>query len=344
MTSSDHKFDRRALIAGAGLGLGLGAGLISVLAPQAAQAAEIKAADLWSGEYTVKKGDVSLVVYRKRQGAPKAGEAAKTVLFLVHGSSYSARAAFDLPVPGHDDYSLMNVFASYGYDVWTVDHENYGKSSQTASNSDIASGVEDLKVVMEFVVKETGQQKVYMYGQSSGALRAGGYAMVRPDRISRLVLGALTYKGEGSPTLTERAKQVEYYRTHNRRTRDRDMIRSIFTRDREGTADPVVAEALADFELQFGDQVPTGTYLDMTANLPVVHPEKIECPVMLVRGVHDGIATLDDIFDFFGKLPNGDRQIALLPATAHSLTFGNNRRQFWHVMQAFFTLPVGDTV
>jgi hypothetical protein len=74
------------------------------------------------------------------------------------------------------------------------------------------------------------------------------------------------------------------------RKRDRDMIRSIATRDKPGTSDPAVMEALADAEMQFGDQIPTGTYLDMTANLPVVHPEKVLAPVLLVRGEYDGIA------------------------------------------------------
>src|SRR5438552_3440076 len=66
------------------------------------------------------------------------------------------------------------------------------------------------------------------------------------------------------------------------------MIRSIFTRDKPGTSDPAVAEALADAELKFGDTIPTGTYLDMTANLPVVDPARVKAPVLLVRGEHDG--------------------------------------------------------
>ncbi len=45
------------------------------------------------------------------------------MLFLVHGSSISARPSFDLTVPGGGEYSLMNVFARYGFDVWTMDHE-----------------------------------------------------------------------------------------------------------------------------------------------------------------------------------------------------------------------------
>ena len=67
------------------------------------------------------------------------------VLFLIHGSSNSSRSSFDLATPGKGEYSVMNVFAQLGYDVWTMDHENYGRSSQTQANSDIASGVKDIQ-------------------------------------------------------------------------------------------------------------------------------------------------------------------------------------------------------
>ena len=301
-------------------------------------------AKIWSAEYTAKKGSVSLAMFRKRIGAPRAGEQPLPVLFLVHGSSISARPSFDLTPPGHGEYSVMNAFAQYGFDVWTVDHENYGRSSRTDSNSDIASGVEDLKASIELVVRETGRDRVHLFGESSGALRAGAYAMARPDRVARLVFGAFTYKGEGSPTLSERAKQLDYYRTHNRRLRDRAMIHSIFTRDKEGTSDPALADYLADQELKFGDQVPTGTYLDMTANLPVVDPAKVTAPVLLLRGEYDGIATVDDLSDFFERLPNGDRQFVILPGTAHSVVLGLNRKLFWHAMRAFLTMPETEKV
>jgi pimeloyl-ACP methyl ester carboxylesterase len=326
------KLSRREVIAGAGI--------------SAAALADATETPVWSREYTATKsgktGEVSLAMFRKRHAAPKPREAPLPVLFLVHGSSISSRNSFDLTVPGQGErgeYSVMNTFSAWGFDVWTMDHENYGRSSRTEGNSDIASGVEDLRAGIELVVRETGAQKVHLCGESSGALRAGAYAMVRPDRVDRLICAAFTYKGEGSPTLADRAKQLDYYRTHNRRLRDRAMIRSIFTRDQPGTSDPGIAEYLADQELQFGDQVPTGTYLDMTANLPVVDPAKVLAPVLLVRGEYDGIATVDDLSVFYQRLPNGDRLFAILPGMAHSVVLGRNRRVFWHVMRAFLTMP-----
>jgi alpha-beta hydrolase superfamily lysophospholipase len=297
------------------------------------------AGDIWSAEYWAKKGNTKLNLWRKRMGAPAAGQAPRPAVFLVHGSSNSARSSYDLSVPGKGEYSLMNVLARYGYDVWTMDHDGYGYSGASGNNSDIASGVEDLKVAVEIVSRETGRTKMHFLGESSGALRAGAYAMVAPERVERLVLAAFTYKGEGSPTLAKRAEQLDYYRSHNMRKRDRDMIRSIATRDRPGTSDPAAVEALAEVEMQFGDQVPTGTYLDMTANLPVVKPEKVLAPVLLVRGEYDGIATVADIEEFFNLLPNGDRQFVILPGTAHSVALATNRQLFWHVTRAFLTMP-----
>jgi alpha-beta hydrolase superfamily lysophospholipase len=331
MSKQKLTLSRRAVVTGAGIAAGSG-----LLAGVSQAAPKDK---IWSAEYTARKGDVSLAMYRKRVGAPASAQLPMAVLFLVHGSSLSARSSFDLTVSGGDEYSMMNVFARYGFDVWTMDHENYGKSSRTAANSDIASGVEDLKAGIELVTRETGRRSVHLFGESSGGLRAGAYAMTQPEKVDRLVLGAFTYKGEGSPTLAKRAEQLDYYKTHNTRLRDREMIRSIYTRDKPGTADPAVAEAVADMELKFGDQVPTGTYLDMTAHLPVVDPARVLAPVQLLRGEYDGIATVDDLTDFYKRLPNGDRQFVILPGSAHSLVTGVNRRLFWQAMHSFLTMP-----
>jgi alpha-beta hydrolase superfamily lysophospholipase len=342
----DRLLPRRAVIkiAGAGLGAGLAPAVFATdrawaqattpAAPQPVPAS----GTIWSSEYWAKKGDIPLWMFRKRVGAPRAGEAARPVLFLVHGSSVDSRC-FDLTVPGHGEYSMMNMFARYGFDVWTMDHENYGKSGRTSGNSDVASGVADLKAATDVVVRETGQQKFHMFGESSGALRVGAFAMAEPEHVNRLVLAALTYKGEGSPTLAKRAEQLEYFRTHNMRKRDREMIRSIFTRDKPGTTDPAIADAFADVELQYGDEVPTGTYLDMTAHLPLVDPKKITSPVMIVRGEYDGIATVADLEDFYNQLPNGDRQLVIIPGSAHSLIFAINRQLFWHAVHGFLTMP-----
>ena len=336
-----YSSSRRALLAGAVSAAGGIAAAMAISATHAAQTAP--AADIWTGEYWATKqrtgAEIKLALYRKRLGAPTVGGASSPVLFLVHGSSISARPSFDLSVPGHGEYSLMNVFAHHGFDVWTMDHENYGRSSRTETNSDIASGVEDLQAATMVVARETGRSEFHFLGESSGALRAGAFAMIAPERVGRLVLSAFTWTGRGSPTLAKRAEALASFRANKRRPRDRNMIRSIFTRDKPGSSDPAVPEALADAELAFGDTIPTGTYLDMTANLPVVDPHKVISPVLLVRGEHDGIASLDDLLGFYKELPNPDRQFSILSGAAHALALSLDREQFWHVIHAFLTMP-----
>jgi pimeloyl-ACP methyl ester carboxylesterase len=328
--SADHSIARRTVLAGAG------AGLVSTLVANEASAQakpEIQASEYWA-----RKGDVKLYLYRKRLAA-KPGET-QPALFLVHGSSNSSRSSYDLSVPGTAEYSMMNVFAQYGFDVWTMDHDGYGRSGSSGNNSDIASGVEDLKAAMPIVLQETGQQKLHFYGTSSGAIRAGAYAQTAPERVDRLVLSAFTYKGTGSPEIARRNAVADRYRNSPRRTRDAAMIRSIFTRDGHATAyDMAVADAIAADELQFGDQVPTGTYLDMAVNLPLVDPKKVRSPVLMVRGAHDGNSTNEDLLDFYVQLPNGDRQFVILPHTAHSIGYSNNRHLLWYAVRNFLQAP-----
>src|SRR5258708_27191005 len=106
----------------------------------------------------------------------------------------------------------MNVFARAGFDVWTMDHEGYGRSSRTDGNSDIASGVEDLAAGSALVARETGQAKLHFLGESSGALRAGAFAMAQPDRVDRLVLEAFTRAGAGPAPPGKPAQPARHYR------------------------------------------------------------------------------------------------------------------------------------
>jgi hypothetical protein len=82
-----------------------------------------------------------------------------------------------------------------------MDHENYWFSSRTAGNSDIQRGVEDLKAALALIEQVTGKASALMFGESSGAIRAGAFAIVEPNRVERLVLHVFTYTGENAPEI-----------------------------------------------------------------------------------------------------------------------------------------------
>ena len=283
--------------------------------------------------------DVRLWIWNKRLrdrgDAPRRG-----VIVFTHGSSVSSTPVFDLVIDGRPESSTMDWFARRGFDTWCFDCEGYGRSDKSRPvNADIANGADDLEVVSEYIMNKTGGSKLLLYGSSSGALRAGLFAQRRPERVARLALDALVWTGEGSPTLAERKKRLPAYLANNRRPVNRDTIRSIFTRDHPGTSDQTLVEAFTDAVLALDTSMPNGTYIDMSANLPVLDPLKIRVPVLIMRGEYDGIASFQDLTAFFARLPNADKQLIVMPGIAHTSTRSKNFALVYHLMDGYFSQP-----
>jgi pimeloyl-ACP methyl ester carboxylesterase len=284
-------------------------------------------------EHWTRKGDVKLFLWHK----PAAG-AARGTIFFVHGSSMASQPTFDLQVPGRPHSSAMDWFAERGFDTWCMDHEGYGRSDKSRPiNCDISNGADDLAAATDYIGK-----KLLLYGISSGALRAALFAERHPDRVARLALDAFVWTGKGSPTLEERKKKLPEFRAKNRRPIDRAFVHSIFNRDHPGTADNATIEAFATAITALDDSVPTGTYVDMCSKLPLVDPAKIVAPTIVLRGQYDGIASVEDLLEFFAKLPNPDKQFAVMAGISHASFQQKNYLNVYHILHAFFTQP--DTV
>ena len=288
-------------------------------------------------EHWAFKGDIRLFLWEKVVGRPQ--DAVGTILF-VHGSSMASQPTFDLQVPGRPSSSVMDHFARLGYDTWCVDMEGYGRSDKHRDiNADIATGADDLEAATNHITGIRGARSLLTYGISSGALRAALFAARHPERVKRLALDAFVWTGQGSPTLAERRKRLPEFQRRNRRPIDRAFVHSIFTRDHPGTADERVVDAFADAILALDDSVPTGTYVDMCSRLPVVDPEKITCPTLIMRGQFDGIAGFDDLLEFFKRLPNPDKQFAVMPGIAHASFNEKNYLIPLHILESFFRQP-----
>ena len=288
-------------------------------------------------EHWTTKGDVRLFLWRK--SVPATAVAQGTVLF-VHGSSMAAQPTFDLQVPGRPDSSVMDWFAVRGFDTWCLDNEGYGRSDKKRPiNFDIANGADDLAAASNYVFSQTKQRKLLVYGISSGALKAALFAQRHPERVARLALDAFVWSGEGSPTLAERKKRLPEFIAKTRRPIDRAFVESIFARDHPGTADAATVSAFADAILALDDSVPTGTYVDMCSKLPLVDPARLSVPTIVMRGQYDGIAGVDDLMEFFKRLPNPDKQFCVMPGISHASFQQKNYLMVYHILHAFFTQP-----
>ena len=293
----------------------------------------------WSGgiEHWTKKGDIRLFLWQKKASpqVPHAG----TLLF-VHGSSMASQPTFDLHVPGRPDSSAMQWFADHGFDTWTMDNEGYGRSDKHRDiNFDISNGADDLVAGSDYIMKATGAKQLLLYGISSGALKAALFAQRHPERVAKLALDAFVWTGEGSPTLEQRKKKLPEFLAKNRRPIDRAFVHSIFNRDHPETADEATKEAFADAILTLDDSMPTGTYVDMCSKLPLVDPAKITVPAIILRGVHDGIASMDDLIKFFVLLPHSNKQFSVMEGISHASFQQQNYLSVYHILRSFYTMP-----
>jgi len=293
----------------------------------------------WEGgtEHWTTKGDVRLFLWNKK---PAPGTTPAGTILFVHGSSMASQPTFDLYVPGRPDSSVMDWFAARGYDTWCMDNEGYGRSDKKRPiNCDIPNGADDLAAGSKYILEAAGAKSLLVYGISSGALKAALFAQRHPERVARLALDAFVWTGEGSPTLAERRKKLPQFQSMNRRPMDRAFVRSIFTRDHPGTADDATIEAFADAILALDDSVPTGTYVDMCSRLPLVDPDKLTVPTIVMRGEYDGIAGFDDLVEFWKRLPNADKNFTVMAGISHASFQQKNYRMVYHILHAFFSQP-----
>jgi pimeloyl-ACP methyl ester carboxylesterase len=293
----------------------------------------------WSDgeEHWTTKGDIRLFLWRKKAHSLVAP--AGTVLF-VHGSSMASQPTFDLSVPGRPHSSVMEWFAQRGFDTWCMDNEGYGRSDKNRSiNFDIANGADDLAAGSAYIQQTTGTTQLMVYGISSGALKAALFAQQHPERIAKLALDAFVWTGEGSPTLAERKKKLPEFLAKNSRPIDRAFVHSIFNRDHADCADEATKDAFADAILTLDSSMPTGTYVDMCSKLPLIDPTQVKCPTLIMRGEYDGIASLDDLLDFYKLLPSTNKQFSIMEGISHASFQQKNYLMVYQILHSFFSQP-----
>ena len=269
-------------------------------------------------EHWTKKGDVQPV---------PVGEAARSVaaergtILFVHGSSMASQPTFDLQVPGRADSSAMDYFAARGFDTWCVDMEGYGRSTKTRDiNATISNGADDLLRRRDYIEKLRGKRAAaglrHLVGRAArGAVRAA------PSRAGRS--GSRSTPSSGPAKAPRRwpsaASGCRNSAPRTARPIDRDFVRSIFERDHPGTADDNVIEAFADAILELDDSMPTGTYVDMC-----IEPaggrsgRRSRCRPSSCAANTTASPAFDDLMKFFEKLPNPDKQFAVMPGIAHA--------------------------
>ena len=84
----------------------------------AGTAAQAKGPKLESTDVMIPSGDPGIQLFVRNKHPAGKESAPDKILLFVHGATYPAETAFDLPIEG---VSMMDLIASRGFDVYLVD-------------------------------------------------------------------------------------------------------------------------------------------------------------------------------------------------------------------------------
>ncbi len=267
-------------------------------------------------------------LWQKCQSGQEARAArAGKVAILVHGATWSGRPDFDLQIR---DYSLMDHLARHGYDVWAIDIHGYGLSDETDEDwSDTASATLDLEAAVEYVCQLREVSHVKVLGWSWGTQIAGLYAARRPERIARLVLYGTVWRG--MPEWKNTPLPDTQYRINTAESARNGFI--------DGQFEPDVLEAYVQAALQADPRSPNGTVIDVATKLPLLDPEAIRVPTLVIRPEQDFVSTPEEMLEFFGRLKSADKSYVVLPDGGHAILLEKGHRRFQEVVRGFFDRP-----
>jgi pimeloyl-ACP methyl ester carboxylesterase len=164
-------------------------------------AAQAEDARITRQDYQIEGGDpgIRLFVRAKAPEGKKAFSRDEVVLF-VHGATFPSTPDFDLQ---YKDYSWADWMVRRGYAVYMFDKRNYGGSTREKAMDDPAAShpplsrsylvIRDLGAVVDHLRAKHKIDKVTLIGWSWGAMTAGYYASLHPEKVNRLVLYAPLY-------------------------------------------------------------------------------------------------------------------------------------------------------
>ncbi|MDB5371791.1 MAG: alpha/beta hydrolase [Belnapia sp.] len=167
-------------------------------------AAAQAAAPVLTEEFMVPSKDAGIELFlRNKRQEGVASRPDRTLLF-VHGATYPAHTAFDLPLGG---LSWMDYMAGRGFDVWCMDLRGYGRSSRPPemaqppeANPPLVRGelaVADIAAVAAFIRQRRNLPKIVHMGWSWGTSLMARFTADNPELVERLVLYAPQWLRDG---------------------------------------------------------------------------------------------------------------------------------------------------
>ena len=299
---------------------------------------------------------IDIYVRNKRPADMTAFRPERTVLY-VHGATYPASTAFDLPLGG---MSWMDYIASRGYDVYLLDLRGYGKSTRPKEMSEDAgknrpivrgdTAVKDIGAVVDFILKRRNIPRVNLIGWSWGTVTMATYTTQNPAKVERLVLYAPGWIRQTASLVQTGPGPLGAYR---KVSRDQALGRWMtgVPEDKKATLIPAGwFDAWADATFATDPEgakanppyirAPNGVVADSTeywaAGKAYYDPSKITVPTLLVHAEWDRDLPAYMAQTLFPLLVNAPgKRYVQLPEGTHTIIMEKNRLMLFEAVQAF---------
>jgi pimeloyl-ACP methyl ester carboxylesterase len=286
------------------------------------------------------------------RGAPTA----ERVVIFVHGAGTPAEVAFDVPFR---DYSWMGYLARAGFDTFSLDVTGYGRSTRPAPMADpcnlaaaaqatfvprlvagpctpsyphqlttLGTDWDDVGSVVDYVRALRHVDSVSLVAWSMGGPRSGGYTVLHPEKVQKLVLLAPAYNANASATAPARLPA-------------------------DGT--PLNTQSHQEFvanwdrqvgcPAQYDQEVSDAVWADMLASDPVgatwgtgvrrapnttswgwnqAAVAKMQTPTLMISGVHDKQVPPDRVRQLYTDLGSKEKVFVDLACSSHNAMWEKN--------------------
>jgi pimeloyl-ACP methyl ester carboxylesterase len=307
----------------------------------------------------IPSGDAGVQLFvRNKHPAGKENFSADKILLFVHGATYPAETAFDLPIEGA---SMMDLIAGRGYDVYLVDIRGYGRSTRPdemseppAANKPIVStkvAAHDLGAAVDYILKKRSVAKINVMGWSWGTSIAGMYTSENNNKVNRLVLYAPQWiRTEPPAPAAAKAPPLGAYRLVSKESARARWLKGVSEEKQADLIPPGVFDAWADAAWATDPEAskqnppmlraPNGVVEDSmnywSAGKAQYDPGKITVPTFLLHAEWDADLPSYLAQGYFAQLKNAPyKRLVELSEGTHTVMMEKNRMQFFHELMGF---------
>ena len=323
---------------------------ISLLPPANAEEPKIESADTM-----IPSGDPGIQLFVRNKHLAGQQSSPDKILLFVHGATYPAETAFDLPIEG---VSMMDLIARRGYDVYLVDVRGYGHSTRPPemsqppeANKPIVStkvAAHDLGAAVDYILHKRKVSKIDVMGWSWGTSIAGSYTAEHNDKVEKLVLYAPQWiRNEPTPPP---ATPLGAYRLVSKDSAKARWLKGVAPDKQADLIPPGVFEAWASATWATDPEAskhnppmlraPNGVMEDSAntygSGKAMYDPGKITVPTLLLHAEWDADLPSYQAQGYFAHLTHTPyKRLIELSEGTHTVMMEKSRMQFFHELMGF---------